>query len=278
MRNHVAIRLLSLNIWDLPFPFPGSQRRRRLAHLLTGLTAMDADLVLLQESFNVGLRPAIRAALPHHHADAHATRRGGRLPLLPSDSSGGLLTLSRWPVTRTRMTHWRYTRLVKVDERLGRKGALWTEIETPGGPLLLCNLHTHAGRHRHDAEARVVQFRELLAQAEASHGGPMILAGDLNIDPAVPPDSVSPNGFDLLQQAGFVEVAEAANTGLGTVVPARNRYARVGFRRPDLRRLTHVWYRGAGLRPGPAPATVCFDDPPVSDHFGLLATLELAEL
>ena len=272
----MLIRLLSLNLWDLPFWFPGSERGRRVTTLLSTLPRLDPDIVLLQEAFRMDLRERICDALPLHYADARATQRGGMVPLLPADISGGLLTLSRWPVTSTHMTRWRHIRLLKLDERFAQKGALWTEIETPAGVLAVCNVHTHAGRTPADARARVRQIEELLADEGAAGDGPMIVAGDLNIDPAVSPDDVSPNGFDLLAQAGFAEVALATNSGLGTVVPETNPYARVGFRRPDHRRLTHVWYRGPGLTPGPTAPSICFNDPPVSDHYGLLATLELS--
>ncbi|HEY2825265.1 MAG TPA: endonuclease/exonuclease/phosphatase family protein, partial [Gemmatimonadales bacterium] len=226
----MLIRLLSLNIWDLPFSFPGSNRRERHEHLLKGLAALDADVVVIQEAFNPPLRSRIRTALPRHDVDARASLRGGRIPFLPGDASGGLLTLSRWPVTSTRMARWRYKRLIKLDEQFARKGALWTEIRTPLGALLVCNVHTHAGQVRADAEARMRQIEELLADPSAAHAGPFIIAGDLNIDPAVSPDNVPPNGFDLLRAAGFTEIGLEANAGLGTVVPATNRYARVGIR------------------------------------------------
>jgi endonuclease/exonuclease/phosphatase family metal-dependent hydrolase len=271
----MLIRLLSINIWDLPISFPGFDRRRRFGHLLAGLPALDADLVLIQESFRVSLRKRIHAVLPRHNAQEGAERRVLRLPLLPNDRSGGLFTLSRWPVTRTRMQRWRHKHWLKVDEQLARKGALFTELSTPVGPLLLCNVHLHAGLASADARARVLQLREFLAQPEAARNGPMIVAGDLNIDAAHEPAAVSPNGFDLLREAGFQEIAGGSNDGLGTFVPAQNRYARVGLPRPDHRRLTHVFCRGANLR-ALAPPTICFDNPPVSDHFGLLATLELS--
>ena len=274
----MLIRLLSLNIWDLPFPFPGSNRGERRRALLSELRRLDPDIVLLQEAFRIDLREEIWEALPSHYADARAVQRGGMVPFLPQDISGGLLTLSRWPVPSTQMTRWRHVRPAKLDERLARKGALWTEIETPAGVLLVCNVHTHAGRTPADARARVAQVGELLAEEGAMHTGAIIVAGDLNIDPAVSPDDISPNGLDLLEDAGFAEVALAANDGLGTVVPQTNRYARVGFRRPDHRRLTHVWYRGPGITAGPVRPEICFNHPPVSDHYGLLATLELSPL
>ena len=59
----MVIRLLSINIWDLPVPLPGFERRSRRRLLLESLPGNDADLVLIQESFLPSFRPRLAEVL-----------------------------------------------------------------------------------------------------------------------------------------------------------------------------------------------------------------------
>ena len=112
-------------------------------------------------------------------------------------------------------------------------------------------------------EAFVQSFRERLAAALPR----------LNADPYL---EARRRHFDLLAEAGFVEVAGGSSDGLVTMAPSVNRYARyTPWHKPD-RRLTQVFYRGPGIERGPEPPTLCLHRPAVSDHFGLRVQLALA--
>src|SRR5690606_38655652 len=90
-----ALRLVSINIWDLPLPLPLDRTRRR-RRLLEQLAPLNADLVLVQEAFIPSFKRRLAAALPGFHADRYLP--GQRLAgWLRMDASGGLFTLSRWP-------------------------------------------------------------------------------------------------------------------------------------------------------------------------------------
>jgi len=69
--------------------------------------------------------------------------------------------------------------------------------------------------------------------------------------------------------------APPASAGVETMHPGRNPYARPPWQHRRVCRLEQVFYRGAGLVPGPGPPALCLNDPPVSDHFGLAVTLTL---
>lgn len=268
------VRVVSLNIWDLPVPLPRFHRHRRRRRLLAGLAALDTDLVLLQESFLPGFRRSIAHALPdlYPHPDS---LRGRWFVMLRMDRSGGLFTLSRWPFLATRHQPARRFRTLKVDERIGRKGCLWARVRTPAGELLVGNVHLHAGSTPLDARVRAVQARDLLLHGELSADQPTILAGDFNWDRDFELSERGPSGLAVMEEAGFREVADGRSEGIVTMDPRHNRYARYtpGHRPP--RRLTHVFLRGDGLAPGPDPPTLCLHDPPVSDHYGLLVTARL---
>jgi endonuclease/exonuclease/phosphatase family metal-dependent hydrolase len=271
----LLLRLVSINVWDLPIPFPGLDRALRRERLRARLPRLRADLLLIQEAFRPDFRRTLLAALADYHPDHRARQQRRSWPLL-MDRSGGLLTLSRWPIAHTEFAPWRRYRRMKPDERIGRKGVLWTHVETPAGRLLVANVHMCAGTRPIDARVRSVQARQLLQHPLLRDRQPAILAGDFNMAVEFEQPSRGPTAFDRLGDQGFVEIAGGFSPGLLTMAPNRNRYARyLPWHRPD-RRLTQVFYRGSGLERGPEPPAVCLDQPPLSDHFGLRVTLTLA--
>jgi endonuclease/exonuclease/phosphatase family metal-dependent hydrolase len=191
------------------------------------------------------------------------------------DATGGLLTLSRWPIVSQRHQPARRFRSFRLDEWIGRKGCLWTRVRTPAGDVMVGNVHMYAGNSPLDARIRAIQARDILRQGELRHGLPVLLAGDFNWDLDFEHSERGPTGHTILLEAGFREIADGRSAGLMTMDPKTNRYARyVPWHRPP-RRLTHVFFRGERLGPGPEPPTLCLNDPPVSDHLGLRVTLAL---
>jgi endonuclease/exonuclease/phosphatase family metal-dependent hydrolase len=269
----LLIRLLSINIWDLPLPLPGFARRSRRRRLLRGLSQADADLILIQESFLPSFRPRLAAALKDHQPD-HCYSGRRRHFVLPMDTSGGLATFSRLPLLQSFYQPFRLWSGMKPDERIGRKGCLWTEYAVNGGRVLVGNAHLYAGMGARPGRVRAIQVRELLRRLERFPPMPTILAGDFNMAIEHERTTSGPTGFDLMTAAGFAEVAAGATGSIATLSRTRNPFARyTPWPKPD-RRLTHVFFKGRGLSVAESPS-LCFDDPPVSDHFGLLATLAI---
>lgn len=268
------IRLVTINIWDLPIPLPGIARRKRRRRLLRALPALDADVVAIQEAFKPRFRHRIDAALPDLHApDAHdATRRHRFIRL---DTTGGLFTLARWPIRRLEFQPTRGFPGMKPDERVGKKGCLWTELDTPAGSVTIGNVHLYAGGTPVDGRVRTVQCRQI-AERASSWPGPIILAGDFNMALEYERADREVVGFDVMREAGFAEVADGRSAGVETMAPSKNRYARYmpWHRRVD-RRLSQIFFRGERLRVTRPPA-LCLDRPPVSDHLGLIVELTLS--
>jgi endonuclease/exonuclease/phosphatase family metal-dependent hydrolase len=268
----MVIRLVTANIWDLPVALPRTQARARLRGLLDALPRLDADILILQEAFRPHVRRRILGLLPHLHADARARRRRW-VGFLPMDDAGGLLTLSRWPIRSTHYQRARRIRRGKPDERIGRKGCLWTTIATPAGDLLLGNVHLYAGNTPVDAHIRAIQARHVLLRGMSRPDIPTVLAGDWNWDLEFERSERGLTGIEEMAQAGFREVADNGGDGIATMDPRRNAFARyVPWHRPA-RRLSYVYYRGPGLDRGPEPPALCLREEPVSDHYGLRLTL-----
>jgi endonuclease/exonuclease/phosphatase family metal-dependent hydrolase len=274
LTDALAIRLASLNLWDLPVPLPLFDRRLRRRRLLEQLPRLDADMLLFQESFIPRFRRSLTEACSGllGHPDCAA---GRRFLFLPMDRTGGLLTLSRWPIVSQRYQTAHWFRSLKWDERIGGKGCLWTRVGTPAGEILFGNVHLYAGNNPVDAHVRSVQARDLLLHGELSPDVPTVMAGDFNWDLDFEHSERGPNGHIVMLEAGFQEIAHGRSAGIVTMDPKSNRYARyTPWHRPP-RRLTHVYFRGAGLARGPEPPALCLNDPPVSDHYGLRVTMTL---
>jgi endonuclease/exonuclease/phosphatase family metal-dependent hydrolase len=268
----VTLRLVSINIWDLPVPLPWLDRARRRRRLLEQLQAMDADLILIQEAFIPDFKRRLASALSAHHSDRYltASRRAGWIRL---DGSGGLLTLSRWPQQESTYLPFRSWTGMKPDERVGRKGALWSQVDTPRGRLVVGNTHLYAGNSARDARVRSIQTTLLLRQLDRMPAGPVIVAGDFNMALELE-NGVRSTGFDLMSAAGFQEISAGVSAGLVTMTPRRNVYARLASRFWSDRRLTQVFVRGLSIA---APPRVCLNQPAVSDHYGLTVDMEIVQ-
>ena len=155
------------------------------------------------------------------------------------------------------------------------KAALSYLLGSLVGSLLIGNVHLYAGCSPAHARARAMQTRHLLRQLDTLPRLPTVIAGDFNMTIEYERTNDGPTGFDLMKEAGFTEIAAGETGQIATMSRENNRFARYTPLRKPERRLTQVFYRGEGIRLAGSP-TICLNDPPVSDHFGLSTTLELA--
>jgi endonuclease/exonuclease/phosphatase family metal-dependent hydrolase len=264
---------LSINIWDLPIPLPGFDRRRRRRHLLEHLTTSDADLVLFQEAFLPDFKGQLASCLPRHQPDDYLNHKRRHL-FLSMDGSGGLATFSRLALKLSRYIPFRFWPGMRTDERVGRKGCLWTQLQTPAGSVLIGNVHLYAGGGPVNARARSMQTRHLLHQLDEFPKMPTIIAGDFNMSIEYERTTSGPTGFELMGKAGFTEIAAGTTGTIATMSRINNRFARYNpFPKPE-RRLTQIFTRGEGLTIA-EPPTLCFREPAVSDHYGLQTTISV---
>ncbi len=214
-------------------------------------------VALLQEDFS-------------HHA---ALRQGTRQPIVergnPSRfgswclvcSGSGLTTLSRWgmenlvqAVSRAygQCAGW----IGGANDCLATKGFQRMRLRLPGGAELdFVNTHLDAGDGVEDREARRRQLDLLRRSLEAEVAGePLILAGDLNLDAAVPED--------VALRDAFTDALGLANSG-----------ARGGSRWATL---DYIFYRsGGGLELEVVEAgedtSFVHEEAPLSDHPAIFA-------
>ena len=270
------IRLFGAALYeDVPHVVP------RAAGLAPALREVGADIVLLQELVPQRVKTALAAAL----RDLYPYRAG-----IAEDSrfyGTGLLTLSRHPLEDSACTPFAAQTL--EEGLFGPRGMVSCTVRTPAlGPCRVVNLHATAGgayrqrRRQGAAGRRSAQIAEAIAAAAAPFGGPVVLAGDFNSDPA------TDAAVDArLSAAGFADAAalvpDPARAPAGTWDPANplNRSRAGGAPR----RVDHIFVRASGGKPVAAQGVrIVLDEPvvpvadggpvPLSDHYGLLATFE----
>ncbi len=268
------IRLFGAALYeDVPHVVP------RAAGLAPALRAVGADIVLLQELVPQRVKKALAAAL----RDLYPYRAG-----IAEDSrfyGTGLLTLSRHPLEDAACTPFAAQTL--EEGLFGPRGMLSCTVRTPAlGRCRVVNLHATAGgayrqrRRQGAASRRDAQIAEAIAAAAAPFAGPVVLAGDFNSDPAT--DAAADA---RLSAAGFADAAALAPD------PARRRStwdpanplnrSRAGA---APRRVDHIFVRAGSGQPVEArDVRIVLDEAavpvpdggpvPLSDHYGLLATL-----
>ena len=268
------IRLFGAALYeDVPHVVP------RAACLASALRGVGADIVLLQELVpqRVKLRLAseLRDLYPHRAGIREDSRFYGT----------GLLTLSRHAIEDAACTPFAAQTL--EEGLFGPRGMLGCTVRTPAlGPCRVINLHATAGgayrqrRRQGAASRRDAQIAEAIAAAAAPSEGPVVLAGDFNSDPAT--DAAADA---RLAAAGFCDAAAPAPDQArrpGTWDPANplNRSRSGGA----ARRVDHIFVRPSVSQPVAAREVgIVLDEPavsvpdgdavPLSDHYGLLATL-----
>ncbi|MFE1290220.1 endonuclease/exonuclease/phosphatase family protein [Streptomyces sp. NPDC058751] len=252
-----ALRLLTMNTLftgDVP---------ARLRALGAALERSDHDIVCLQEvMFRRNVRLIRRAAPSYRHFACSGT------VLL----KGGLVLLSRWPISRSRFVRYPMTGPVR-GEFFMRKGAQVASVATPDGELVVVNTHlsanrdddwSPANRYTRIAEAELARLTELVAGVGPSL--PVAVVGDLNL-----PRGSAP--FDAFLAAAGLRDVLAGDT--------RPTY-RPTPRWPSPPALDHVLVRAAAGETLTGGADLVFQDEVtlddgrrayLSDHYGVRARL-----
>ena len=180
-RSASPLTMVSFNIWDVPYWFV-KNRQPRLRQIAAYLQRLDADIICLQESFDVPHRRLIydHLGVERYYASGglDATRHA---PLASFDTTGGLVILSQFPLLQS---HFRpFTQFTPSwIERIARKGILEALLETPYGRMQVLNLHLHAGAHGLARRIRFKQLQSVVERMPWQRTVPAIVAGDFNED------------------------------------------------------------------------------------------------
>lgn len=236
--------------------------RARISALAEIVDRADYDVVCLQEVISPRVLARLRDGTPSypHCAYAHA------FPLV----RGGLVTLSRRPITRSHFMTFTRLRPARPEWLLG-KGALFTRVRLPDGRLTVVNTHLSANLDldwspsNGYAKVEESELRELAAAIGRISGTePMAVMGDFNV----------PRESPFLR--GFSDATGLANALAGDTEPTF---------RPEIAEFEPI--DQLLVRPGiEATARLVFKDDVrladgraahLSDHYGIDATLTIQD-
>src|SRR5215471_4731688 len=173
------LKIVSFNIWDLPYWFV-KNRKPRILQIAEYLQRLDAEIICLQESFDVHHRRLLyeHLGLERYYASGgfEETRK---VPFASFDTTGGLVIFSKFPIVRYKFIPFnQFT--TSLVEHIGRKGLLEATIETPYGIIQVFNIHLHVGKNFLAHSIRVKQLKSVLERMKSQPNLPIILAGDFN--------------------------------------------------------------------------------------------------
>jgi beta-glucosidase len=161
--THDTLTVVSLNLWNDQGEWP-----RRLARIVPGLRALNADVILLQEVLqhpglpNQALTIAESLGVQAHFASVDSVTRPKRY---------GNAILTRWPVLRADDRN-----LAPADDY---RVATHVVIRRNGRAIDVYDTHLH--HTLEGAAIRATQLRDLLAFVDATRGaGALVLGGDFN--------------------------------------------------------------------------------------------------
>jgi len=177
--NSSQLKIVSFNIWDLPYWFV-KNRKERILQIAAYLQRLDAEIICLQESFDVHHRRLLyeHLGLERYYASGGFAETR-KVPLASFDTTGGLVIFSKFPIIQYKFIPFnQFT--PSLIEHIGRKGVLEATIETPYGVVQVFNIHLHVGKNFLAHSIRVKQLKSVLERMKSQPNLPIILAGDFN--------------------------------------------------------------------------------------------------
>lgn len=187
----MPIKIISFNIWDLPLWFV-ENRQQRVKKIARFLKQTNADIICLQESFDVSNRQFLHNFLGKrsYHATAGMYKKR-RVPTGLLDTTGGLIIFSKYPIIRQRFMPFKRMNYSAI-EFFSKKGVLEAIIQTPKGRIQIINTHLlNTDQKFLSKKIRSRQIAEIIKNIAANQTMPTILAGDLNQDAAMDQSYIS---------------------------------------------------------------------------------------
>ena len=269
------MKILTWNVWDTPF-WISTERHERMHRLGGFLKTQDPDIICLQESFDTKHRDMIYEALgkdAYHATDQDDLMRRVFM-VARMDTTGGLVIFSKFPIKNAVFTPFKNPILSSIQERVGRKGYLTAEIETPNGPLLVINTHLYSLRSVHASGIRIYQLKQIFKATKSKREKmTSVLAGDMNEDALKNPIRFK----EILRNEGFIDSTELVGEKIEPSYRPENPLPHTRFNNgEDPLRLDYVLFGNLpalGLR---AVSNDVLEQPenPLSDHNPIMVTLK----
>jgi len=274
--------LFRIRVFGRTLVAPAPHIEERFAALAPALLSSGADIIALQEVYDLEHRVSLIASLEraYPYRAAWPERRWGRM-------CSGLMLFSKYPIAAAQPHSFRD---LPFDERLAvEKGMLSAEIDVGRfGRIGVTNCHHTSGGALWDPEGRLAdrlrsrQYRQLFAMLSSTAPTRHLAIGDFNAGP-----EASGENYRELIASGYADAwAERhGSRSEPTWDPANPLNAKGPHRATSAQRLDHVLLSpGLAQAARVAGAKIVFEQPcvelsghppvTVSDHYGLMVELE----
>ncbi len=215
----MELKIITFNIWDLHVGVV-KDRQWRFGKLIQKIIDLDADIVCLQESWDVEHQYELRKQLtPKYYTTIGDGKIKTRNILWKKfDTAGGLIILSKFPIEDCEfipLSRWPNTSLT---EFFAKKGFLFATINTPTRSIKIINTHLQAINSKSDPIIQKRQLKGMLSRlGPAEESTPFIIIGDFNKDAMMS----DPYYVRIISDHGFTEPAHFK--GLGRIPTHRTR-------------------------------------------------------
>lgn len=270
--------LQNIRFFDYSVYCPVKYVSERLTSLTCELLHIDADIILLQEVFHHDIQVYLYDRLKKRYPYATGFSKAG----LKSRLGNELLTFSKLPLSRGKLI--RFNTASTEEKLFTSKGFYHTAVSMAGiGQVELINFHTTAGGiHSHPEDHRMdgirsQQIRQMLHYIENMQF--VIFAGDLNAGP-----HTSTKNYKQVMDANFSHTPSSSNNSLITWEPKNPLVSNGNEHHLPAQAIDHIFInKDLSNLMGATETKLILDKNivttpigkiPLSDHYGLLASLE----
>ncbi|MFH1326874.1 MAG: endonuclease/exonuclease/phosphatase family protein [archaeon] len=164
------LKIISLNIWGLPWPFSPSLKTR-FKKIVKFLKKENPDIIFLQECWFFSHVKKLKKEFPNYYFSHYKRFLIG--------NQSGLVTMTKKKPLGIKFFMFPRPTTERVDEFVSGKGILVTEIKLNGSNIFLINTHTFSRLyHKH----KEVLFNQLKILKRIIKKYPsLIFVGDLNL-------------------------------------------------------------------------------------------------
>jgi len=284
--NKSDISILTFNVWMPHVWLPENKKHERLIHLPDSLLKYNADIICLQEVFDLRARKTIIESFHNEYFFNRETLCKQKVwKVFSKDCFGGLLTLSKFPIVEEHFYEHLPFKGSNFAERLGKKGFLITTVMTPAGQINVINTHLYSGIKAKHQRYRLDQIKYIEKVCRERHvfNKPTFFVGDFNI---LHPQLCKSYSYDttpfvyhyLIDSLQFTDAVDLIRDKELTYDPEKNKYANLWYNRSYGRqRFDYILFRipnGYGIKT--LNRKVIFNSGfLLSDHFGYYFTSSL---
>lgn len=272
------IKLITYNLWGLPFWLPKVGINKRYDKLVNKLSHDQHDILCLQECFSKRLRKKIFKNLgQHYNYNGDILCDKSIIPFMKKDCYGGLLTLSKFPIIEEIFFPFPKKNNVSFVEKIGSKGFLITKvINSKGDTMQIVNTHLYAGESHNAEQNRLQQimYIDSILNIECTPENAIVMCGDFNVNPFKAENGkFSKVYLYIIENMGFEDTVKQIQQNQYTLDRSRNFYS--GNNKKPKQKLDYIFFKDKEDWKFENSEAIYCEENSFSDHLALYTEIRL---